>query len=362
MKRLSEFRTVFCVLLFPVALILAACGAQTGGNLSAWQEQYNLGMRCLTESNYEEAVLAFTAAIEIDPKQADTYIYLTQAYLGAGDSASAEQTRARGFAETGDARLSQSAAEGWVIYNEDIPFEQQLIYRDFSLLSAGQQTTLQQAAEAAQAGKWDALKDLLWQSSLPPQLCTRMNGYKVNLTILTKEEYSSYCAAYIRQAEAGGSLQNQTEESFLGANRMIYLEIRAENGPAYLYGYFEVPVVPQESGGLVLGSGLEFHEETACQGWQCQGPWSRQGRIWGGEGYSDQQYSWEETGKAVDNQITSRTYTVNLVSDSMNQTLVYREGVLQDVLVNGESNPWAFQMMEDSEGPEQPYRFARARW
>lgn len=138
MKRLSEFRTVFCVLLFPVALILAACGAQTGGNLSAWQEQYDLGMQYLTESNYQEAILAFTAAIEIDPKQADTYVYLTQSYLAAGDPESAEQTRARGFAETGDVRLSQSAADGWVIYDEDIPFEKQLIYRNFSLLSAGQ--------------------------------------------------------------------------------------------------------------------------------------------------------------------------------------------------------------------------------
>lgn len=60
--------------------------------------------------------------------------------------------------------------------------------------------------------------------------------------------------------------------------------------------------------------------------------------------------------------MTSRTYTVNLVSDAMNQTLVYRDGVLQDVLVDGESSPQLLQMMEGSEGPEQPYRFARARW
>lgn len=340
-------------------MILAACGAQTGGNLSAWQEQYDLGMQYLTESNYQEAILAFTAAIEIDPKQADTYVYLTQSYLAAGDPESAEQTRARGFAETGDVRLSQSAADGWVIYDEDIPFEKQLIYRNFSLLSAGQQATLQQAVAAAQAGEWDTLKDLLWQSSLPPQLMTRMDEYKINVTILTKEEYSAYCAAYIQQAEADGTLQNQTEEDFLGADRLVYLEIRAENGPAYSYTYVELPVVPQEGGGLVVGSGGEFHEETACQGWQCQGPWSRQGRIWGGEAYSgvDYDWSWEETGEAADNQVTSRTYTVHIGTEE----LIYRDGVLQDVLVNGESSPWVLQMMEDSEGP-QPYSFERARW
>lgn len=44
-----------------------------------WQEQYDLGVRYLSEGNYEEAIIAFTAAIEIDPKQAP-------AYLGRGDA------------------------------------------------------------------------------------------------------------------------------------------------------------------------------------------------------------------------------------------------------------------------------------
>lgn len=48
---------------------LCACGAKT------WQKQYDLGMRYLTEGSYEEAILAFTAAIEIDPKNADAYIW-----------------------------------------------------------------------------------------------------------------------------------------------------------------------------------------------------------------------------------------------------------------------------------------------
>ena len=116
MKRLSEFRMAFFALLFSVVLVLSACAAQTGGNLSAWQEQYDLGMRYLTESNYEEAILAFTAAIEIDPKQADSYVYLTQVYLSAGNIEMAETIRAQGYEATGDVRLSQSIEDGWVIY------------------------------------------------------------------------------------------------------------------------------------------------------------------------------------------------------------------------------------------------------
>ena len=56
-------------------LVLAACQKQP-----IWREQYDLSMRYLTESNYEDAILAFTAAIEIDPNPPDAYVYLIQTY------------------------------------------------------------------------------------------------------------------------------------------------------------------------------------------------------------------------------------------------------------------------------------------
>lgn len=46
-----------------------------------WQEQYDLGMRYLSESNYEEAILAFTMAIEIDPNNALAYVGRADAYV-----------------------------------------------------------------------------------------------------------------------------------------------------------------------------------------------------------------------------------------------------------------------------------------
>ena len=46
-----------------------------------WQEQYDLGVRYLSEGNYEEAIIAFTAAIEIDPKQATAYVGRGDAYV-----------------------------------------------------------------------------------------------------------------------------------------------------------------------------------------------------------------------------------------------------------------------------------------
>ena len=53
---------------------------------SGWQEKYDLGVRYLNDGNYEEAVLAFTAAIEIDPKNPDGYERRANAYWNLAES------------------------------------------------------------------------------------------------------------------------------------------------------------------------------------------------------------------------------------------------------------------------------------
>lgn len=86
-KRIVTFLTI-CALL----LSLCACGQDTAGQASSaegltWQEQYDLGLRYLSEGNYEEAIIAFTVAIEIDPRQALAYVRRTrQASLFGGCS------------------------------------------------------------------------------------------------------------------------------------------------------------------------------------------------------------------------------------------------------------------------------------
>ena len=61
---------------------LTACGRSAEVN---WQEQYDLGVRYLSEGNYEEAIIAFTAAIEIDPNRAEAYVGRGDAYIGSGE-------------------------------------------------------------------------------------------------------------------------------------------------------------------------------------------------------------------------------------------------------------------------------------
>ena len=62
--------------------LLTACGQSA----PTWQEQYDLGVRYMSEGNYEEAIVAFTAAIEIDPKQAPAYVGRGDAYVGLGET------------------------------------------------------------------------------------------------------------------------------------------------------------------------------------------------------------------------------------------------------------------------------------
>ena len=67
---MKRFKQVLTIVLAAV-LLLTGCA---GGSTATWQEQYDLGVQYLSEGNFEEAVLAFSAAIEIDSKRAEAYV------------------------------------------------------------------------------------------------------------------------------------------------------------------------------------------------------------------------------------------------------------------------------------------------
>lgn len=85
-------------LLTALILLLTACGQKA----PTWQEQYDLGVRYLSEGNYEEAILAFTAAITIDPKQEQLYLSLAEAYAASGNTEMAAETLRNAIAELGE--------------------------------------------------------------------------------------------------------------------------------------------------------------------------------------------------------------------------------------------------------------------
>lgn len=104
-------RRVFPALL--AVLLLCGCGAAA----KSWQEEYDLGVRYLSEGNYEEAILAFEAAIEIDPKRAEAYLSLADVYVAQGDLDAAREVLDRAVEAVGEdeevlARLDGIAGGG----------------------------------------------------------------------------------------------------------------------------------------------------------------------------------------------------------------------------------------------------------
>ena len=94
MKRIK----MMCFLLALLGL-LSACSAHSVDaeeqSAPTWQSRYDLGVRYLSDGRYEEAILAFTAAIEIDPKNAQAYEQRGDAYWELAQSAQgSEQTDA----------------------------------------------------------------------------------------------------------------------------------------------------------------------------------------------------------------------------------------------------------------------------
>ena len=85
-------RAMTWILALVLTLGLTACGDSS----AKWQEQYDLGQKYLADGNYEEAILAFTAAIEIDPKRAPAYVGRGDAYLGRGSD---EESLTAAFAD-----------------------------------------------------------------------------------------------------------------------------------------------------------------------------------------------------------------------------------------------------------------------
>ena len=88
--------------LLALALTLAVLAGCAQNAQAAWKEQYDLGMRLLSEQSYEEAILAFREAIRVDPKREEAYIGLADVYLAQGDGAAALAAVEEGIAQCGE--------------------------------------------------------------------------------------------------------------------------------------------------------------------------------------------------------------------------------------------------------------------
>lgn len=96
------------LLLFAAAMfLLCACGKKA----LSWQEQYDLGVRYLSDGNYQEAVIAFEAAIMIDAKRSESYLGAAEAYIAIGDIEAARNILEKGLEATGDQDIAARLQE-----------------------------------------------------------------------------------------------------------------------------------------------------------------------------------------------------------------------------------------------------------
>lgn len=139
----------FLTLLLALCL-LCGCGAAA----EPWKEQYDLGIRYLSEQNYSEAILAFTAAIEVDPNRPELYIGRARAYVASGET---EENLAAALADYEKAQeLGYTAADLWLgladIYIRQGDYDKALEILQEGLEATGGDASIQAKIDEMESG------------------------------------------------------------------------------------------------------------------------------------------------------------------------------------------------------------------
>ncbi len=88
------------VCLVIAAIVIISVVSESGSVAAKSKEKLDLGIKYLSELNYEQAIVAFNEAISIDPKNVDAYVKLSEAYVAIGDYDKAEEVLEKGQKET----------------------------------------------------------------------------------------------------------------------------------------------------------------------------------------------------------------------------------------------------------------------
>ena len=86
-----------------VVLSAGVIGAAAYNNMDSvkLKRQMDLGQRYLEELNYEQAIAAFQAVIEIDPMSTEAYLGMAEAYIGLEDTENAIAILRQGYEAAG---------------------------------------------------------------------------------------------------------------------------------------------------------------------------------------------------------------------------------------------------------------------
>ncbi len=103
MKILEKVQVIICITIS--IILISACSKPIEVQI---QEQLDLGNKYLTEMNYEQAVIAFTKAIELDEKNVAAYEGAARAYEAMGRNDEAFSVVLEGYSSSGESEQLQA--------------------------------------------------------------------------------------------------------------------------------------------------------------------------------------------------------------------------------------------------------------
>ena len=160
-------------------LSLAACGGK-----DAWQEQYDLGMRYLNDGNYQEAVIAFTAAIEIDEKRPEGYEGRGRAYVLSGETAENLEAAKSDFEKA--LELDPTYVDAWLdladIYIRQGDFDEAMRILEEALEATGQDQAILDKIKEMREGRFND------SDGRPRKTCHYENGELIQYWLYEYDE------------------------------------------------------------------------------------------------------------------------------------------------------------------------------
>ena len=148
-------KKIFVAVAAALVLLLAVITGITtfGGSERKLQEQLELGAKYLEEMDYEQALVAFNAALEIEPKNVDAYLGIVEVYIRTNEFELALETAKEGYEVTGDEHLKEKidmiesgdifASNGWIMKMSGCDGEGNLIFwHEYTYNLKGQQASV----------------------------------------------------------------------------------------------------------------------------------------------------------------------------------------------------------------------------
>ncbi len=119
---------IILVVSLSIVSVVAALVVHSKDPMKKLEEQLALGDRYLDEMNYDMAVSAYKAALEIEPTNAKAYLGLADAYVGQGKFEEAIDNLARGYELTADSQILECEVNTILDWADKLFSEEELEY------------------------------------------------------------------------------------------------------------------------------------------------------------------------------------------------------------------------------------------